>query len=106
MNNETSNNTSKQIPRLSKRQLTMLGVIGVVAVCFLFVLFNGGQIGKSATETSKPTPVQSANHIFPTPTPLYRTSLLSFHQETATTTAIVIDTGGKAASAVQLEIGF
>lgn len=93
---------------LSRKQMAIIGIIAlVIFVPVVAFLLSLGQVEKSSSNSINPTPVQPITQVTAvSPTPVYKTSLLSFKQLSAGSTAVVIETGAKPASAVQLEIGF
>ena len=79
------------------------GILVAFLLPLLFLFIASSRSGKKQEQAANPTPVV-ANLV--TPTPSYLVSLLSFRQESATSAAIVLDTGNKDVTAVQLEVSF
>jgi len=103
-------NTKSFSKLLRNKKLLIAGIIVVVLICIPLVLVsfqsNPSYKGNSSSHPGMVNPTTALTvsaQLQPTP---ILTSVLSFKQESATSTAILIDTGSVAASGVQLSISF
>ena len=97
------------LQNVPKKRIILIsaGVGSLLIILFLVVLFLPNKPQSRSSSLSNPTPVIQTQASIPTPKlPPVQTSFLSFQQKTGTSSAVILDTGDKAVTAVQLEIAF
>jgi len=94
------------LQNISKKNFVLIsagaGIILMVVILSTAML-SQKRTPKASMALANPTP---AGQVVPTKIPSVQTSFLSFQQKTGTSSAIVLDTGNKAVTAVQLDIAF